>query len=103
MEEQSRIELEIIAKKEAYSFYKNRLNELLEIKDTEIGQIYKKLKILKKAKKEQEYKVLKKKYDKKRMSSQVTKEKIFIMTEWLRELNDFWGRKSFCEYNALWF
>ena len=89
MEEQSRIELEIIAKKEAYSFYKNRLNELLEIKDTEIGQIYKKLKILKKAKKEQEYKVLKKKYDKKRMSSQVTKEKIFIMTEWLRELNDF--------------
>ena len=89
MEEQSRIKLEIIAKKEAYSFYKNRLNELLEIKDTEIGQIYKKLKILKKAKKEQEYKVLKKKYDKKRMSSQVTKEKIFIMTEWLRELNDF--------------
>lgn len=49
MEEQSRIELEIIAKKEAYSFYKNRLNELLEIKDTEIGQIYKKLKILKKS------------------------------------------------------
>ena len=89
MEEQSRIELEIIAKKEAYSFYKNRLNELLEIKDTEIGQIYKKLKILKKAKKEQEYKVLKKKYDKERISSQVTKEKIFIMTEWLRELNDF--------------
>ena len=89
MEEQARMELEIIAKKEAYSFYKNRLNELLEIKDTEIGQIYKKLKILKKAKKEQEYKVLKKKYDKKRMSSQVTKEKIFIMTEWLRELNDF--------------
>ena len=89
MEEQARMELEIIAKKEAYTFYKNRLNELLEIKDTEIGQIYKKLKILKKAKKEQEYKVLKKKYDKKRMSSQVTKEKIFIMTEWLRELNDF--------------
>lgn len=89
MEEQARMELEIIAKKEAYSFYKNRLNELLEIKDTEIGQIYKKLKILKKAKKEQEYKVLKKKYDKERMSSQVTKEKIFIMTEWLRELNDF--------------
>lgn len=89
MEEQARMELEIIAKKEAYSFYKNRLNELLEIKDTEIGQIYKKLKILKKAKKEQEYKVLKKKYDKERISSQVTKEKIFIMTEWLRELNDF--------------
>lgn len=44
MEEQARMELEIIAKKEAYSFYKNRLNELLEIKDTEIGQIYKKLK-----------------------------------------------------------
>lgn len=103
MEEQARMELEIIAKKEAYSFYKNRLNELLEIKDTEIGQIYKKLKILKKAKKEQEYKVLKKKYDKERMSSQVTKEKIFIMTEWLRELNDFWRGKSFCEYNALWF
>lgn len=89
MEEQARMELEIIAKKEAYTFYKNRLNELLEIKDTEIGQIYKKLKILKKAKKEQEYKVLKKKYDKERISSQVTKEKIFIMTEWLRELNDF--------------
>lgn len=103
MEEQARMELEIIAKKEAYSFYKNRLNELLEIKDTEIGQIYKKLKILKKAKKEQEYKVLKKKYDKERISSQVTKEKIFIMTEWLRELNDFWRGKSFCEYNALWF
>lgn len=103
MEEQARMELEIIAKKEAYTFYKNRLNELLEIKDTEIGQIYKKLKILKKAKKEQEYKVLKKKYDKERISSQVTKEKIFIMTEWLRELNDFWRGKSFCEYNALWF
>lgn len=86
MEEQSRLELEIIAKKEAYSFYKNRLNEVLEIKDTEIEHIYKKLKILKKSKKEQEYKILKKKYDKERMSSQVTKEKIFILTEWLKDL-----------------
>lgn len=86
MEEQSRLELEIIAKKEAYIFYKNRLNEVLEIKDTEIEHIYKKLKILKKSKKEQEYKILKKKYDKERMSSQVTKEKIFILTEWLKDL-----------------
>ena len=87
-----KIELEIIAKKEAYSFYKNRLNELLEIKDTEIGQIYKKLKILKKAKKEQEYKVLKKKYDKEIISSQIIKEKIFILTEWLNELNNLLQR-----------
>ena len=92
MEEQSRIKLEIIAKKEAYSFYKNRLNELLEIKDTEIGQIYKKLKILKKAKKEEEYKALKKKYDKEIISSQIIKEKIFILTEWLNELNNLLQR-----------
>lgn len=92
MEEQSRIKLEIIAKKEAYSFYKNRLNELLEIKDTEIGQIYKKLKILKKAKKEEEYKVLKRKYDKEIISSQIIKEKIFILTEWLNELNNLLQR-----------
>lgn len=88
MEEQSKIELEIIAKKEAYSFYKNRLNEILELKDMEVGQIYKKLKILKKSKKEQEYKALKKKYDKERLSTQVIKEKIFILTEWLSELNN---------------
>jgi hypothetical protein len=87
-----KIELEIIAKKEAYSFYKNRLNELLEIKDTEIGQIYKKLKILKKAKKEEEYKALKKKYDKEIISSQIIKEKIFILTEWLNELNNLLQR-----------
>lgn len=87
-----KIELEIIAKKEAYSFYKNRLNELLEIKDTEIGQIYKKLKILKKAKKEEEYKVLKRKYDKEIISSQIIKEKNFILTEWLNELNNLLQR-----------
>ena len=87
-----KIELEIIAKKEAYSFYKNRLNELLEIKDTEIGQIYKKLKILKKAKKGEEYKALKKKYDKEIISSQIIKEKIFILTEWLNELNNLLQR-----------
>lgn len=87
-----KIELEIIAKKKAYSFYKNRLNELLEIKDTEIGQIYKKLKILKKAKKEEEYKVLKRKYDKEIISSQIIKEKNFILTEWLNELNNLLQR-----------
>lgn len=86
MEDQERIELEIIAKKEAYSFYKNRLLEILEVKEAEIERIYKKLKILKRAKKEQEYKVLKKKYDKERLSSQRTNEKIFILSEWLVEL-----------------
>ena len=103
MEEQKRLELEIMAKKEAYIFYRNSLYELLKKKDAETERTYKKLKLLKKAKKEQEYKILKKKYDKERDSSQETKEKIFIMTEWLRELNDFWRGKSFCEYNALWF
>ncbi len=52
-------ELEVQVEKEAYAFYKNKIIEILEKKEIELERMYKKLKLLKKNKSEQEYKILK--------------------------------------------
>lgn len=79
-------ELEVQVEKEAYAFYKNKIIELLEKKEIELERMYKKLKLLKKNKSEQEYKILKGKYNKESLSNQIAKEKLFIINEKLVEL-----------------
>lgn len=79
-------ELEVQVEKEAYTFYKNKIIEILEKKEIELERMYKKLKLLKKNKSEQEYKVLKGKYNKESLSNQIAREKLFIINEKLVEL-----------------
>lgn len=79
-------ELEVQVEKEAYAFYKNKIIEILEKKEIELERMYKKLKLLKKNKSEQEYKILKSKYNKESLSNQIAKEKLFIINEKLVEL-----------------
>lgn len=79
-------ELEVQVEKEAYAFYKNKIIEILEKKEIELERMYKKLKLLKKNKSEQEYKILKGKYNKESLSNQIAKEKLFIINEKLVEL-----------------
>lgn len=79
-------ELEVQVEKEAYTFYKNKIIEILEKKEIELERMYKKLKLLKKNKSEQEYKILKGKYNKESLSNQIAKEKLFIINEKLVEL-----------------
>lgn len=79
-------ELEVQVEKEAYAFYKNKIIELLEKKEIELERMYKKLKLLKKNKSEQEYKILKGKYNKESLSNQIAREKLFIINEKLVEL-----------------
>lgn len=79
-------ELEVQVEKEAYAFYKNKIIEILEKKEIELERMYKKLKLLKKNKSEQEYKILKGKYNKESLSNQIAREKLFIINEKLVEL-----------------
>ena len=79
-------ELEVQVEKEAYTFYKNKIIEILEKKEIELERMYKKLKLLKKNKSEQEYKILKGKYNKESLSNQIAREKLFIINEKLVEL-----------------
>ena len=79
-------ELEVQVEKEAYAFYKNKIIELLEKKEIELERMYKKLKLLKKNKSEQEYKILKGKYNKESLCNQLAREKLFIINEKLVEL-----------------
>ena len=79
-------ELEVQVEKEAYTFYKNKIIEILEKKEVELERMYKKLKLLKKNKSEQEYKILKGKYNKESLSNQIAREKLFIINEKLVEL-----------------
>ena len=79
-------ELEVQVEKEAYAFYKNKIIEILEKKEIELERMYKKLKLLKKNKSEQEYKILKSKYNKESLSNQIAREKLFIINEKLVEL-----------------